>query len=78
MLPTPESCMLSGAAFHSDDFVFSLNNFDINRPVGEVVKDTTTGAGCFGFDYRVNQIRHSVSNSSPSLQWFFGAVLPRR
>ena len=36
------------------------------------------GTGCLGFDFRAGQITHSLTNGSPPLRCFFGAVLSRR
>ena len=49
-----------------------------DRPVGVVVKDIAIGAGSVGFDSWAGQIGHIVAKVSPTLQYFFGAVLPSR
>ena len=48
----------------------------ICRPVNSVVNLITIGAGGLRFDFRVSQIRHSVTNGSPLLRSFFGTVSP--
>ena len=47
-----------------------------DRPVGVVGKDIAIDAGKVGFDSWASQIGHSVFKVSPTLQYFFGAVLP--
>ena len=42
-----------------------------------MVKDVVVGAEGFGFDSRAGQIGHVVAKVSPTLQYFFGAVLPK-
>ena len=43
-----------------------------------VVTYIVIGAGGLGFDFRAELIEHGVTNFSPPLQRFSGAVLPKR
>ena len=43
-----------------------------------MARDIAIGAEGMAFDSRADQIEHSVVNGSPTLQCFFGAVLPKQ
>ena len=54
------------------------DTISLYRSVTIVMKDIVIDAEGLGIDFRSSYIGHSVTNSSPPLRCFFGAVLPRR
>ena len=55
-----------------------MSIFKIDELVGAVVKDSVIGAGGLRFDARAGPMGRRVTNGSPPLRCFFGAVLSRR